>query len=165
MTFELKLFAVSVYKNKLCFKFKNKLRAISCSTQQNFGEIFLFILLFLAKKGFCISVNFPVYNWMFIVQKVANLVSVLDTANLRSISQPQIPQNSNGWSATANPQVCGTFAVIFCTFASANDFLLLQTRPTNFAVNFSCFDKQRRPTAVINTSTLSSTYLLLCFCK
>ena len=60
----------------------------------------------------------------------------LGTANLNSIPQPQIPQNSNGWSATANPQVCGTFAVIFCTSATANDFSLPQTRTANFAVFF-----------------------------
>ena len=53
--------------------------------------------------------------------------SVLGTANLNFSPQPQIPQNGNGWSATANPQVCGTFAVIFCTSATANDFSLPQT--------------------------------------
>ena len=34
---------------------------------------------------------------------------------------------SNGYSATANPQACGTFAVIFCTSATANGLLLPQT--------------------------------------
>ena len=63
----------------------------------------------------------------------------LGTANLNSIAQPQIPQNSNRWSATANPQVCGTFAVIFCT--SANDFSLPQTWTANFFHFFAWFDK------------------------
>ena len=66
---------------------------------------------------------------------------VLGTANLNSITQPQIPQNSNRWSATANPQVCGMFTVIFCTFATTNDFTLGQTSTANFAAFFSWFDK------------------------
>ena len=45
---------------------------------------------------------------------------VLGTANLNSIPQPQIPQNSMRYSATANPQVCDRFAVIFRTSATAN---------------------------------------------
>ena len=56
-----------------------------------------------------------------------DFILVLSTANLHSIPQPQ---NSNGWSASANPQVCGTFAVIFCTSATANDFLLPQPQMT-----------------------------------
>ena len=76
------------------------------------------------------------------------LLPVLGTANLNSIPQPQIPQNSNGWSATANPQVCGTFAVISCTSATANDFSLPQTWTANFAAFFSWFDKWRRRIAM-----------------
>ena len=37
-------------------------------------------------------------------------IAVLGTANLHLISQPQISQNSNLWSATENLQVCGTLA-------------------------------------------------------
>ena len=59
MMFELKLFAASVFENKLCFKFKNKLRAISCSMQQNFGEIFYLFCCFCQKL--CINANFHVY--------------------------------------------------------------------------------------------------------
>ena len=59
---------------------------------------------------------------------------VLDTANLPSFPQPQIPQSSDGRSATANPQAFDTFAEIFCTFAPANYFLLPQTWTANFAV-------------------------------
>ena len=59
MTSELILFAVSVYENKLFSKFKNKLRAISCSTQQKFGGTFYLFCYFCQK--FCISANFQVY--------------------------------------------------------------------------------------------------------
>ena len=48
---------------------------------------------------------------------------MLGTANLHSIPQPQISQNTTGWSAAANPQTCSNF----CPSATANDFLLPQT--------------------------------------
>ena len=67
MTIELELFAVSVHKNKLCFEFKNKVRAISCSTKQNFGESFIYVAVLV--KNFASAQIF-----MFIILKVANLV-------------------------------------------------------------------------------------------
>ena len=47
---------------------------------------------------------------------VESFTAVLSIANLNSITQPQIPQNSNRWSTTANPQVYGTIVVIFLHF-------------------------------------------------
>ena len=38
---------------------------------------------------------------------------VVGTANSRSILPPRIPQNCKRWSATAVPQVCDTFAIVF----------------------------------------------------
>ena len=61
---------------------------------------------------------------------------MLGTENLHSVLQTQIPQNSNGWSATANPQVCGTFAVIFCTSARANDFYFDKLKPETLLLFF-----------------------------
>ena len=46
--------------------------------------------------------------------------SVLDTANLHSIPQLQIPQNCKRCSAIANPQVCDRFAVTFRTSANSD---------------------------------------------
>ena len=58
MTFELKLFAILVYENKLGFKFKNKLRSISCSAQQNFEKLFCLFYYFLQKKDFALALIF-----------------------------------------------------------------------------------------------------------
>ena len=58
---------------------------------------------------------------------VKRLFSSAGTANLNSIPELQTLQNVNGWSATAYAQVYDTFAIIFCTSTTANDFLLSQT--------------------------------------
>ena len=99
---------------------------------------------------------------------------MLCTANLHSIPQPQIPPNSNGWSANANPQVCGNFLhfcnlKLFFTFANLN---------CKLCCYFFLFDKYRRPIVetmlrnshvnykpVVNTSKFPSIYSISCFCK
>ena len=53
MTFELKLFAVSVYENKLCFEFKNKLRAIHPQHSKILEKVFIHFDIFV--KNFALA--------------------------------------------------------------------------------------------------------------
>ena len=63
--------------------------------------------------------------------------AVLGTANLHCISQPQTSQNGNGWSATANPQVCGTFAEFFSLSQPQMTFYFRKLEPQTLLLSFS----------------------------
>ena len=63
--------------------------------------------------------------------------AVLGTTNLHCISQPQTSQNSNGWSATANPQVCGTFAEFFSLSQPQMTFYFRKLEPQTLLLSFS----------------------------